>query len=255
MHSDISRNAPAGPTTGDDGTGGPVPLRTGSASARTREQLILAAERLFALHGIDNVSLRQINTEAGQRNSSAAHYHFGSKEALIRAIHDYRLARIDARRRELFEQLVASGHDDQPRQLIQVLVQPILEEIDTTEGGGNYILFKAQVFAHPALELRSLLRGQFAESVGRIYYRLRLLMPTVPDAIFSVRFGMAREMIVNSLADRTRLMEAGSPRPEIYGHPALFIDNLVDAAEAVLTAPVSAITARELAALQRSGPA
>ena len=41
-------------------------------STRTREQLILAAERLFARDGLDNVSLRQINAEAGQRNSSAS---------------------------------------------------------------------------------------------------------------------------------------------------------------------------------------
>ena len=57
-------------------------------SDRTREQLILAGERLFALSGLDSVSLRQINSAAGQRNSSAAHYHFGSKEALVQAIHE-----------------------------------------------------------------------------------------------------------------------------------------------------------------------
>ena len=36
-------------------------------STRTREMLILAGERLFAQQGLDNVSLRQINAEAGQR--------------------------------------------------------------------------------------------------------------------------------------------------------------------------------------------
>ena len=35
--------------------------------AATKEQLILTAERLFALHGLDGVSLRQISAEAGQR--------------------------------------------------------------------------------------------------------------------------------------------------------------------------------------------
>ena len=53
----------------------------------TRQQLILAAEKLFAESGIDSVSLRQINLEAGQKNSSAAHYHFGSKDALILSIY------------------------------------------------------------------------------------------------------------------------------------------------------------------------
>ena len=49
-------------------------------------RLVLAAERLFALHGIDGVSLRQIASEAGSANNSAVHYHFGSKEGLIGAI-------------------------------------------------------------------------------------------------------------------------------------------------------------------------
>ena len=44
----------------------------------TAERLLLAAERLFAARGVDGVSLRQVNVEAGQRNLSAAHYHFGS---------------------------------------------------------------------------------------------------------------------------------------------------------------------------------
>ena len=50
---------------------------------QTRMTLINAAEELFAQSGIDGVSLRQINVTAGQKNSSAVHYHFGSKESLI----------------------------------------------------------------------------------------------------------------------------------------------------------------------------
>jgi AcrR family transcriptional regulator len=248
MHSDTSRNVLAGPITGD--ADDPVPARPGSGSARTREQLILAGERLFAVHGIDTVSLRQINTEAGQRNSSAAHYHFGSKEALIRAIYDYRLGRIDGRRSELLEALADRGVEGEPRALIECLVQPIVEEIDGTPGGANYIRFLAQVFAHPSLKLRTVLRSQFAESMGRVYYRLRVLMPTVPDGIFASRFGLAWELVVSALADRARLLEAGGELPQIYRQPALFLDNLVDAAEALVTAPMSATTGRELARIQ-----
>ena len=61
------------------------PAQKLTVSQQTREELILAAERLFSEFGIDAVSLRQINAAAGQRNSSAAHYHFGSKDALIAA--------------------------------------------------------------------------------------------------------------------------------------------------------------------------
>jgi len=41
--------------------------RLTAASTQTREHILLAGERLFAEQGFDNVSLRQINTAAGQR--------------------------------------------------------------------------------------------------------------------------------------------------------------------------------------------
>lgn len=48
--------------------------------------LLLTAERLYSERGIDGPSLREIAWEAEQKKSSALHYHFGSKEALIEAI-------------------------------------------------------------------------------------------------------------------------------------------------------------------------
>lgn len=40
-------------------------------TAPTADRLITAAEQLFALHGIDGISLREINRAAGARNGSA----------------------------------------------------------------------------------------------------------------------------------------------------------------------------------------
>jgi AcrR family transcriptional regulator len=64
----------------------------------TVDRLIEVAERLFAERGLDGVSLRQIATEAGTSNNSAVRYHFGSKDALIATIIEYRLPRIIQRR-------------------------------------------------------------------------------------------------------------------------------------------------------------
>ncbi|MFI7007035.1 TetR/AcrR family transcriptional regulator [Streptomyces sp. NPDC050145] len=51
----------------------------------TRQQLIKAAERLFATQGVDAVSVRAVNAAAGQGPASV-HYHFGSKENLVAAV-------------------------------------------------------------------------------------------------------------------------------------------------------------------------
>ena len=55
----------------------------------TRLELLLAAEKLFALHGMMGVSLRQIVAATQQRNLSTVHYHFGSREALAHLSHLY----------------------------------------------------------------------------------------------------------------------------------------------------------------------
>ena len=52
----------------------------------TANRLILAAEAEFARAGIQGASLRRINALAGQRNTSAVRYHFGSREGLLEAL-------------------------------------------------------------------------------------------------------------------------------------------------------------------------
>ena len=64
----------------------------------TKEQIVLAAERLFAARGYEGVSLREIGAAAGSGNNSAVQYHFGSKGQLVVAIFENRLPYIDDRR-------------------------------------------------------------------------------------------------------------------------------------------------------------
>ncbi len=54
------------------------------AGGRTRERLIDATRELLAEHGEAGVSLRAI-TDAADANVASVSYHFGSKEALVRA--------------------------------------------------------------------------------------------------------------------------------------------------------------------------
>ena len=53
--------------------------------ADTRRRILDAAQGLFVRHGLDATSLRMITAHASA-NIAAAHYHFGSKDALIEAV-------------------------------------------------------------------------------------------------------------------------------------------------------------------------
>ena len=92
-----------------------------STRSAAREQLIAAAEHLFAESGIDAVSLRQINVAAGQKNSSAAHYHFGTKEALILSIYQVRMEHVNKRRMLMLEHIEQTGQQKNIRTLVEVI--------------------------------------------------------------------------------------------------------------------------------------
>ena len=56
----------------------------------TRNRLMRAMEKLSAQKGSENVTVKELIEEAGQKNESALQYHFGSKEGLLAAIHKAR---------------------------------------------------------------------------------------------------------------------------------------------------------------------
>lgn len=94
----------------------------------TKIALIEAAEHLFALHGIDGVSLRQIGAEAGSLNTNVVGYHFGGKEALVEAIYHHRLPALDARRRELLDAADRRGDGQDITALLDVMWRPLFEQ-------------------------------------------------------------------------------------------------------------------------------
>ena len=63
----------------------------------TPHELLDLAERMFAERGIEHVALTQIVAASRQRNRSALHYHFGSREGVLSALLDRRLAPINAK--------------------------------------------------------------------------------------------------------------------------------------------------------------
>jgi len=216
------------------------PARKPTGRQDTREQLILAAERLFGKFGIDAVSLRQINAAAGQRNSSATRYHFGSKEALIAATFDYRMESINHRRLQRLDEGAKAGQACDVRMLVEDIVLPIVEEIDQTTGGSHYIRFEAQALGHPRLDFFSLWRSDYSEGLRRIHKLLKAALPDVPEILVGQRFGMIIELIIHSLADR-EIFRLGAEKSDDF-NAAAFVNNLVDTSTGAMTAPLSSKT-------------
>jgi AcrR family transcriptional regulator len=205
---------------------------TGTAA---RQAMIQAAERLIAEQGIAACSLREVQLLAGQRNKSAAHYHFGSRDGLVEAIVETRMAPINADRLARIEALDAEGRGHDLRALVEVLVDP-LATATLGRPGSNYARFLAQVIGDPktsALVARHLL----AESFRTVRDRLADLLRDVPEELQALRVDRAVGLVLISLASWE-----GTP-----GSPARVAD-LVDACVAVLEAPLSERTRSALEA-------
>ena len=221
----------------------PASRSTSAPSLKTRVQLILAAETLFAEHGIDSVSLRQINSAAGQKNSSAAHYHFGSRENLVEAIYAYRMGQVNDRRLEYVKRLEEDGHQHELRALVEAIVLPIVDEIQQGENGSHYIRFIAQMVGHPRLVLKEGWQGDVTTAMSRISQLMRETLPELPPTLLSQRFGLMWEQALHALADQERLVRRSKNRAVRHD---LFISNLIDTIAGGLSAPVSDQTRKNL---------
>jgi AcrR family transcriptional regulator len=199
----------------------------------TRQQLILAAERLFAERGIDGVSLREINVAAKQRNTSAAHYHFGSKEALIDAIFEFRRGEVGKRREELLDAMEASGHVD-ARALAEALIEPLAAVVQGTESGRYYLEFLAQLMVTSPQTAGAVLRKHNQAATMRWVAVASKALPNIPRHILRMRsLLMAR----HALMAMTLYLRRGLGLEEVNFEG--YLSDMIDSVAGYVTAPVS----------------
>lgn len=174
----------------------------------TRERLLDAAQHLFARRGVDAVTIREINDHAGQRNASALHYHFGSRQELLIAVVDRHQPAIDAERGRLL-----AVADDDPHAVLQAILTPLTDRLRTAEGR-DYLRIVPQLLApgHRDEDLPTPMA--LVEGLARLEGHLIALPP-------SVRRQRLRSMLLVTttlLADRAARLEDGTRLP--LGHAA-----------------------------------
>ena len=189
----------------------------------TRQQLLDTAERLMAEHGPEGVSMREISAAAAQRNNNAAQYHFGSREGIIEAILDRRMAPIDEHRVQMIADL---GPDAPLEALVRTVVVPLAE---ASRRHPLYVRFFAQLrlsrrysdlVAHGRART-----GGFQDVRDQIDERLGQLAPEER----SRRRWLCATLIVHSLAEFV-----AAPDVQPYRRWDELVDDLVAACVRVL---------------------
>jgi AcrR family transcriptional regulator len=249
----VSRREPAPPgappgalDAARPGTSRPDAARAGAGGAAGRSaaaslRLVRTAEKLFAEHGLDGVSLRQISAAAGHGNNNAVQYHFGSKQGLIRAILAHRLPRIDHRRAALLAAATSRGHDRDTRTLLDVLIRPLAEETQDPES--SYVGFLSRVSHYPPDEHPWWITGQPASEVAyRVIQALLAHLSQLPEPLRMARIRHATNLCLHALAGRDRPAGGAPLDPPLE----LFVADLLDVATAALLASPSVATRRQL---------
>lgn len=240
------------PTTTDLDTSQAFPLT--AQSAATRARLVATAERLFAERGIDSVSLSEINLAAGQRNKNATHYHFGEKKGLLQAVLDKHLPGIIMRRDRLLDELEVKGQFT-AADVVRTLLYPLAEKLFDGNGGREFLRINAQLAVSFATVLNT--SGTDGLQIGSLH-RLQAVMAQflghLPKAIAQQRVMLATSLMLNGLADHSRLLEADHAKGEA-ADTEIFIRNLEDCLVALCEAPVSAAVTEALRKTTAAQPA
>ncbi len=194
-----------------------------------RRQLLDTALRLFATQGVAAVSLREIRLAAKQRNAGALHYHFGSKEGLLRALLERELPPLVARRRVLLAE-AASSTD--LRAVAAVFVLPFAELATGSDHERSVVLLLSELHDDVSLSFSQIMDLVGETAIGDAAGLLRARITGIPDAIVTERLTVAHSIFLHAAATRAR----GGLREHVLDDDA-FRRNLVDMFLGALTAP------------------
>ena len=198
-----------------------------------------SAEKLIAERGMENVSIRDIVSNAGQKNESALQYHFKNLSGLIDAILTERSEQTQRRRAELMEELSSRTAQPDLRDICLLMVQPVFELARSDAGFRRYV----KAFGHqlvltdtsPVLEVTR--RGGGGASGLQTGLLLQRALPHLDADAFQSRLEAAVRLCAASMYHQVR-QKGGFTGDKA----ALFLHGLVDALVGLLSAPVSAET-------------
>jgi len=196
-----------------------------SAAISGRDRILTTAERLIAEQGA-TVSLREIAAASGQKNPSAVHYHFGSREALIEAIVVLRQESLEAERLTLLSEHEAAGRSDL-RALVEALIAPMFTA-PYADGATHYARFLEKVRDHASLSTSAWLDRDWP-ATKLIVSRINQALAALPARRRTLRLRAMSTTMFALVADVERARDAGRPH--------LTAQDVTDLVLGMLTAP------------------
>ena len=224
-------------------------------ATQTRRDLLDAAARTFAEDGVRNASMVEITRRAGQRNSGALHYHFGSREGVLCAVLAEHAEFLAQREGELLAQ-ARERSDDDVASVVEAVVRPAAELAESGWRGRSFLLILADLVEEDPATFGPELREVLARTGGdAVYDELTRRLPALAPDVLVERLSLMTMFILRAVADRARADELARG-PARRGRAQLpyedFVRNLVAMVAAAVAAPEA--TTRPVRPRRRAAP-
>jgi len=193
-----------------------------------------AAEKLFAINGLENVSVRAIIVGAGQKNESALQYHFGNRQGLVRALQVQRNSEVNAKRAELLRDMHQRDHQLTLREACTLMVKPAFLLCRTDNSFRDFLGVFGQLLLSSSRSVVSTLEEHEVEAMREMKDMLKSCSSHLDEELFETRFENTARFATLSMSRRAQ--EKGSFRGKTAD---FFINNLVDTMAAMMAAKPS----------------
>ena len=176
------------------------------ASEATRTRLLDAAERLFAEHGLDGVSVRSI-AAAAHVDVAMISYHFGSKMGLFRAVFHRRADALNAMRLQALGGALprSRGRPDLER-VVYALAAPNLYLRHLPDMGGlAFGRIVVREMTDPKEQQRGLISESFDPVVQKFMAALSAALPGASSTALHWAYHFAIGTLIQTMASTGRL--------------------------------------------------
>jgi AcrR family transcriptional regulator len=140
----------------------------GRDAAATRNRILDACEQVYALQGVEGLTLRTI-TERASVNLASVNYHYGTKEVLTAEMLKRRYMPIQQERMALLDRVETHyGSHLRPTHVLGAIIMPLLKILTTPDAPSHLLPFLLRGSSDPAAIVRHAMETTFQHASTRV---------------------------------------------------------------------------------------